>query len=241
MLYYAFTLAEGGAILGDDHATFHASGIHQVAVLSYSSSTPASQEAAPPQELESEIVTASIDAISETVSNKKAATEQVEKPKPEAREAEFVSRASPKEQVSSVADKISNESLTTSNPTTGRAAGSGELAKKAGEQGRKKSKSEIKAEENYYRTLMVWLNKHKTYPTAARKAKQEGISVLKFTIDRDGNVLSAKVTKSSGFSVLDQATLDMMERASPLPPIPESMRRDSLSISLPIEFSLVTE
>ncbi len=94
---------------------------------------------------------------------------------------------------------------------------------------------------DYLRALMTWLIRHRSYPDAAKKDKAQGVVGVKFTLDRAGNVLSATVSNSSGRDVLDRAALDVLRRATPLPAMPESMRMRTLSITLPIEFSLTTD
>jgi len=91
---------------------------------------------------------------------------------------------------------------------------------------------------DYYSLLMAHLQRKKRYPADAKKARQQGIVTVRFSIDRGGNVTSSSVKKSSGHSLLDQATLDLMQRVSPLPPIPREMGRDSLTIALPIDYAL---
>ena len=96
-------------------------------------------------------------------------------------------------------------------------------------------------ERNYYASLMAWLNRKKTYPAEARKARQQGVVSVRFTIDRAGNVISAGIKKGSGFALLDEETLKLMQRASPLPAIPDSLKKQQLTISLPVEYSLITQ
>ena len=94
---------------------------------------------------------------------------------------------------------------------------------------------------DYVRTLMAWLMRHRTYPDAAKKDKAQGIVKVRFSIDRAGNVLSATAVSSSGSAVLDQAAVNVLRLASPVPPMPDSMRMSKLSITLPIEYSLTTD
>lgn len=93
----------------------------------------------------------------------------------------------------------------------------------------------------FLRQLMAWLAQHRTYPDAAKKDKTQGTAVVRFTIDRQGRVLSASIDRSSGATVLDAAALEVLQRASPVPAMPDSMGRDRLTISLPIEYALNTD
>ena len=94
---------------------------------------------------------------------------------------------------------------------------------------------------DYFSLLIAWLNQHKDYPPAVKKKKQQGTVVLAFSINRSGTVLTSRVQKSSGYPLLDQAALDMLARANPLPAMPDSMPRQRLRLAVPIEYSLVTE
>lgn len=91
-----------------------------------------------------------------------------------------------------------------------------------------------------FSALQNWLQMHKEYPAHLKKAKIQGTVVITFTFDRDGNVLKAAVEKSSGDAELDRAALDMLAKAEPLPPIPDSMGRETIKISIPVEYSLIT-
>lgn len=91
----------------------------------------------------------------------------------------------------------------------------------------------------YIRALMAALLQQRTYPAAARKAREQGVVHVRFTIDRDGQVLSSKVQRGAG-ELLDVAALEVLQRAQPLPPIPASMGKQSLTITVPIEYSLTT-
>lgn len=93
----------------------------------------------------------------------------------------------------------------------------------------------------YLSSLMRQLNRHKTYPAALKQEKIEGKVILKFTIDASGNLISAKVQESSGHDELDQAALNMLARAAPLPAIPDFMERDQLTLSIPVDYSLITD
>ena len=97
-----------------------------------------------------------------------------------------------------------------------------------------------KQEANYFALLSAHLNRRKSYPPEARQARQQGIVTIRFTVDRGGNVSSALIKRSSGHAVLDDATLKLLQRVAPLPRMPESMQRERVTVSLPIEYSLRT-
>ena len=93
---------------------------------------------------------------------------------------------------------------------------------------------------SYFAAVMAQLNRHKRYPVEAKKRKHQGVVSVVFTIDRSGNVTARSIKKSSGHSLLDQAALEMFDAASPLPPIPDFMQRSTLTVVLPLDFSLIT-
>ena len=93
---------------------------------------------------------------------------------------------------------------------------------------------------NYYAMVSAHLNQRKKYPTEARKAREQGVVKVRFTVDRSGNISNVSITGSSGHVILDQATLALMQRVAPLPAMPASMERDTVTISLPIDYSLRT-
>lgn len=86
--------------------------------------------------------------------------------------------------------------------------------------------------------LLHTLNKEKRYPYKARRMRQEGVAHLHFIMNREGEVLSANVTHSSGHSILDKETLELIKRAQPLPKPPESVTGETLEFVVPVEFFL---
>lgn len=95
-------------------------------------------------------------------------------------------------------------------------------------------------EQNYFAMVSAHLNRRKVYPAEARQARQQGVVTVRFTVDRSGNVSGASIKRSSGHEVLDRATLDLLGRVAPLPRMPASMQKDSVTLSLPIDYSLRT-
>ncbi len=89
-----------------------------------------------------------------------------------------------------------------------------------------------------YRTLLSeWLESHKRYPESAREHGEEGGAVLRFVVERSGQIADFAVIKSSGYPDLD-AALDNMMRGARLPPFPAGMDQPSIEVAVKIRFSL---
>jgi protein TonB len=83
--------------------------------------------------------------------------------------------------------------------------------------------------------LMSHLERRKRYPSAARSNREEGTVYVRFRIDDSGNVLSVSLSRSSGFPTLDNAVLDMVRAASPVPAPPVGVNK---TITAPVRFNL---
>jgi len=91
---------------------------------------------------------------------------------------------------------------------------------------------------DYKALLMAWLEKHKEYPRRAKLRRQEGTAYLSFVIDRDGRLLEYRLDKSSGYKLLDEEVTAMIERASPLPPVPGDPADARFTYTVPVNFNL---
>lgn len=76
------------------------------------------------------------------------------------------------------------------------------------------------------------------YPRAARLAGQQGSVVVRFVIDRNGNVLSIVLEKPSGYAILDREAVEMIERAEPFPVMPGEMSGEVLELRVPIAYKI---
>jgi protein TonB len=91
---------------------------------------------------------------------------------------------------------------------------------------------------SYFARLLAQLNRFKHYPPAARAAHVEGVVMVHFVMARSGKLVSAEIARSSGRPALDREALALMDRAQPLPPMPDTMAGDVLDAVVPVEFSL---
>ena len=86
--------------------------------------------------------------------------------------------------------------------------------------------------------VLAQLNRHRQYPRSAIARRQQGISYIRFVIDRDGKVLSSRLERSSGFPNLDREAVALAKRASPLPKPPDEKRGETIELIVPVEFFL---
>ncbi|CCG09716.1 energy transducer TonB family protein [Pararhodospirillum photometricum] len=86
--------------------------------------------------------------------------------------------------------------------------------------------------------LLAHLERHKRYPSRAQSRRQEGVVSVRFVLDRQGSVLSARLENSSGYEALDQEGLALPERAQPLPSPPPGVGGERIELVVPIRFFL---
>ncbi|MCB9982291.1 MAG: energy transducer TonB [Rhodospirillales bacterium] len=90
----------------------------------------------------------------------------------------------------------------------------------------------------YIDRVRAIIESNRIYPGAARRRKLEGTAVIQIRIDRDGHILGHQFIESSGHHALDQAVLSMIKASDPLPAMPPSVRKTTMSIKIPIGFQL---
>lgn len=102
------------------------------------------------------------------------------------------------------------------------------------------AKAAKKATQNYYAMISAHLNRHKSYSAAAKKQQLTGVVTVRFTVEPNGVISASSIKTSSGHTLLDDETLKLLARVSPLPPMPADMSQEPVSISLPINYQLQT-
>lgn len=97
-----------------------------------------------------------------------------------------------------------------------------------------------KAQITWQSRLFAHITRYKRYPRMARSKRQQGTVSVNFTINAQGRVSSKRIVKSSGYPLLDQEVLDLLDRAQPLPKPPADVLKGKTArtITIPINFNL---
>lgn len=87
--------------------------------------------------------------------------------------------------------------------------------------------------------LLTHLARFKRYPDDARRRGVHGLNSLRLVIDGSGKVESFALVTKSGSASLDRATLQMIQRAQPVPPPPAELLEDGrLEVIAPVSYTL---
>jgi len=91
---------------------------------------------------------------------------------------------------------------------------------------------------SYEKSLADLIKRHEKYPDRARRQGWQGTAVVGLSLSADGKVKDISIIESSGRDILDEAALNMVRRASPLPRAPEGLRGTARTVRVPIVFKL---
>ncbi|MGH6817612.1 MAG: energy transducer TonB family protein [Methylovirgula sp.] len=89
------------------------------------------------------------------------------------------------------------------------------------------------AAESWRSEIVERISSVKEYPEAARPAS--GTAVVAFSVDRSGRITSARLVRSSGSAMLDEAAVATVRRADPVPAPPAGVPGGHFTI--PLHFS----
>ncbi len=97
---------------------------------------------------------------------------------------------------------------------------------------RRRSVSASTREYRYASYLAAWARKverigNLNYPEAAREQRLHGNLILHVAVLKDGSVESIRVVRSSGYDVLDQAAVKIVELAAPYSPFPPDIAAET--------------
>ncbi|MEZ2685960.1 energy transducer TonB [Proteus vulgaris] len=117
-------------------------------------------------------------------------------------------------QIAQTASEASAESLTqhTASSLAGR---SHALSEKGIGQG--------ESDNHYISSLRREIERHKRYPSQARRMQHEGQVVVSFSLTSEGTISRVEIESTSGISSLDNAAIAAVKRVKPIGPKPESL------------------
>ncbi len=102
------------------------------------------------------------------------------------------------------------------------------------ETGEKKSGGDTTIMSAYRGKLFAHISKKKVNP----RSKIAGTVVVRFTVGRQGELISSEVATSSGSKILDEAAVASIERAAPFPAMPNEAADGTMIVSVPFKFSV---
>ena len=92
--------------------------------------------------------------------------------------------------------------------------------------------------DQYQQIISARIKQFKEYPQVAKRHHWEGTTVVQLRLSPDGKVTDISVVEKSGHEILDEAAVNMIRRASPLPAPPEGLRGRDQTVLVPIKFKL---
>jgi periplasmic protein TonB len=90
------------------------------------------------------------------------------------------------------------------------------------------------ARRKYLGKLRQHLERKKINP----RSRRTGTVVVRFSVGREGEIITREVVTSSGSSVLDKAAVASIDKAAPFPVRPQDMSDEPLVVSVPFRFSV---
>ncbi|MBF0174911.1 MAG: energy transducer TonB [Magnetococcales bacterium] len=88
----------------------------------------------------------------------------------------------------------------------------------------------------YFSRLKERIEQGWIYPERAKNLNLSGNLRLKFTIDRDGNLLALNILRSSGESILDESALNAVKGAAPFAPFPQDWQLEKIHVTTTFEY-----
>ena len=85
-----------------------------------------------------------------------------------------------------------------------------------------------------YRALMA----RTAYPSLYQALHLEGVAMVSFVVDRQGQVTGVRIVKSSGSVLLDGRSIRTVYAAQPLPAPPADVAGETFSFTVPMRYRL---
>jgi protein TonB len=92
--------------------------------------------------------------------------------------------------------------------------------------------------ETWEHKLLARMQGFLKYPPRALLRRQDGVAYVRVVVDRQGNLVSAELQRSSGIPLLDDEAVAVVARAKPYPPPPPEVAGDKIARVVPVRFIL---
>lgn len=93
--------------------------------------------------------------------------------------------------------------------------------------------------DDFSRQLAMHIAEYKKFPRIAQHRGWQGEVILQVKLTGQGQLIAKKIRQSSGFRVLDEEGLNMIDRAIPFPAPPSILSGRTFTILVPIKFTLL--
>jgi len=90
--------------------------------------------------------------------------------------------------------------------------------------------------QQYAKELRERIHQNLSFPTYLRRKEVSAKPRIQFDIGKDGSLLNVILVKGSGFPTIDKLVLNAIKKAAPFPPIPNEIKKEELSLELPLLF-----
>jgi protein TonB len=92
--------------------------------------------------------------------------------------------------------------------------------------------------DTWHGRILSQFERHKSYPPSAQSRGEKGVVQLAFSINREGQVVSSEVMRSSGHPSLDAEAVATARRAQPFPAPPADLAGARFDFTVPVRFNL---
>jgi len=97
----------------------------------------------------------------------------------------------------------------------------------------------VAVREAYKAALLAAIERHKFYPSRARRRGIEGQARVGFRIAADGHIEQVELVVGSGVALLDQAAMQTLQRLGRVAPLPPELGMRHWDLVVPIDFRLL--
>jgi protein TonB len=91
---------------------------------------------------------------------------------------------------------------------------------------------------HYLMAVFARVQQAKRYPARAQARGDQGRAVVSISIQRNGALAGARLVRSSGSALLDEAAMATVRRAAPCPAVPPEFGGATLVVNAPMNFTI---